>query len=96
MPYIPEIYHGIFSADVDLTNEKTVLTIWTIYKHPADFPASWVLRGYDVVSGCAEPQPRQVSHVASTLDGARSGLPPGLTKLARSPDDDPVIFESWV
>ena len=72
-----------------------ILTIWVIYKHPKDFPTSWVLRGQDA---CADGSiaPHAACHVASTLEGARRGLPQGLYNLGRQPNDDPVIYESWI
>ena len=71
-----------------------VLTIWVIYKHPKDFPTSWVLRGQDA---CADVvKPHAASHVASTLEGARRGLPPGLYNLGRNDDDDAAIYECWI
>jgi hypothetical protein len=70
------------------------LTIWTIFKHPRDFPGKWVLRGFDVGNGVPEPHSECVT--AESLDEVYEKLPPGLARLPRHPDDDPVIYESWV
>jgi hypothetical protein len=72
-----------------------ILTVWVIYRHPKDFPKSWVLRGQDA---CADGgiKPHAACHVASSLDNARSGLPPGLVNIGRQPEDDAAIYECWI
>ncbi len=35
-------------------------------------------------------------YLAGSLDDARDGLPPGLTRLAREIEDDPCIVEVWI
>lgn len=72
-----------------------LLTVWVIYKQPKDFPTSWVLRGQDARAD-GSIAPHAASHVASTLEGARRGLPPGLFNLGRYADDDPAIYECWL
>jgi hypothetical protein len=71
-----------------------VLTIWVIYQNPKDHPGKWVLRpqyatpqGIVADPGCA---------VGNTLEDVRACLPPGLVKLTRHVDDDPVIYETWL
>ena len=73
-----------------------VFTVWTVYESPSDFPGWWVLRAHDVVPGQPEPIPREEWHAASSLEQVRVALPPGLTCLPRQPDDDPVIYETWI
>lgn len=70
---------------------KSVLTIWTIYDHPTDYPNAWVARAHDVPGG-----PTDRVEVADSLEALRAKLPRGLTMLARHPDDDPVIREVWL
>ena len=67
------------------------LTIWTIYKHPSDYPDEWVLRAHDVPGG-----PRFGCATADTLQAIRRKVPLHLHCLARSEDDDPAIYEVWV
>jgi hypothetical protein len=65
--------------------------MWTVYKHPRDYPGHWVLRAHDIPGG-----PRADCKVSKTLDGIRKHIPPDLIRLTRYPDDDPVIFETWI
>lgn len=69
------------------------LIIWTIYKHPRDYPNKWVLRGHEVGSGTVKLRPNCI--VSDSYDGIVRVLPPGLQLLPRSADDDPALFESW-
>ena len=70
------------------------LPMWTIYKHPSDFPDSYVVRRSLVTREGAFPD-RTVWATAPTLEGCHAFLPPGLVRLPRKPDDDPVIVEVW-
>jgi hypothetical protein len=54
----------------------------------------WVLRGQDVGSGTVRARPDCI--VADDYDTLMEFLPFGLTKLTRHPDDDPVIYETWI
>jgi hypothetical protein len=71
-----------------------ILTVWTVYENPSDYPGRWVVRAFDVTAHGV--QARAHCTVTSTLDAARAVLPPGLTPLGRNADDDPAIYESWV
>jgi hypothetical protein len=68
--------------------------LWTVYDHPLDFPDRWVARRwltYRDGTMCGD------YHVtASTLEGVRKLLPPGLHRLARDPSDDAKIVETWL
>ena len=75
-----------------MTDDK--LTIWVIYKNPRDHPGKWVLRGQDVGSGTVTARPDCM--VADTYEEVHAALPPGLHRLHRFPDDDPVIYETWL
>src|SRR5262245_23548999 len=71
-----------------------ILSIWTIYRHPRDFPEHFVVRAH-VISKLGT-FPRPVGCLCESLDEARRTLPPGLTCLHRHEYDDPVIAESWL
>jgi len=71
------------------------LEMWVIYDHPKDFPDCFVARKTVVNSGPEYPRPTAVCKTAPTLEDLREKLPPGLSMLSRSPDDDPVIVEIW-
>lgn len=78
-----------------------VLYMFTVYESPRDFPGRFVVRRWaigprqfgDPIK--AKPDARPWA-IADTLAGARESLPPGLSNLARNPDDDSVIVETWV
>jgi hypothetical protein len=71
--------------------EKAVLTIWTVYKNPRDFPGHWVLRAHDVPGG-----PRADCFVSKNYLGVIRHLPMGMVRMTRFENDDPVIFETWI
>lgn len=75
----------------------TGLVMWTIYDHPADFPDHFVVRPHLInrrdgpvaaCCGCLCDSLEQAREVASD-DGWRHQIP-------RSPEDDPVIVETWL
>lgn len=74
---------------------SNVLTVWTIYAAPADFPTvPFVVRGW-LIHG-TQSQPSGAMGFADTLDEARAFLPPGLVRFVPQHGDDPVIVESWM
>lgn len=76
------------------TSDGVVVTIWTIYYSPRDYPGLFVLRGHDILAG--RTQPRSECFTATTLDEIRDRLPPYSVQLSRDPHDDPVIVEIWI
>lgn len=70
------------------------LTVFCIYKNPADFPDKFVVRRWEGM----DPAPRP-EFVEDTLEGVRTKLTtafPGLVRLERHKNDDPVILETWL
>jgi hypothetical protein len=66
------------------------LSLWTVYKHPLDYPDKFVARRWlldkwtpDVI-------------VADTLEELREKLPRGLYNLGRDSRDEPQIVETWI
>lgn len=71
------------------------MTIWVVYFNPSDFPGLYVLRAQRPCSnGEIEKSPGALT--ADTLDEIRELIPPGLTRIPRFPEDDPVIVECWL
>lgn len=69
------------------------LLIWVIYEHPSDFPAEYVVRPFSSKRGA--PLALHFNHAQlEYVRGAMRNM--GLTRLPRSPGDDPCILESWV
>lgn len=76
-------------------SESTVQ--YAVYKKPADFPNSFVVRKWFIDPGSSEPRPSQKCFtVAPTLERARAVIPAGMTRIDRFPNDDPVIVEVWI
>jgi hypothetical protein len=71
------------------------LAIWTVYRPTtSDRPGQWVARlSYVDKAGI---RPTRTVITGTTLAAVRAELPPGLTRLARQPDDDIVIEEIWL
>lgn len=68
--------------------EKPIL--WTIYKHPSDYPDKYVARKFIL------DKPTSEILIGDTLEEIRKMLPLGLTRFDRNPEDDPVIVETWI
>jgi hypothetical protein len=72
-----------------------LLELWTVYDHPVDCPGNWVARKWVVGPG-GKSEATSDCIVSDTLEDLRDALPPGLYRLPRDPDDDPVIVETWL
>lgn len=71
------------------------LRIWTIYDHPSDHPDMYVARPHDVIGGGVVEIGEGIG--STDLEYIRRHMRSmGLTCLARHPDDDPVIVETWL
>jgi hypothetical protein len=70
-----------------------LLTMWTVYDHPADYPGHFVARKWIVDAAGARPSMEAV--FAPTLEQVRAKLPPDLFCSPRQPGDEPQIVESW-
>lgn len=72
-----------------------MMTQYTIYDHPADYPDDYVVRQWHIVKGMDEPVAGFCISLPS-LEHVRQCVPPGLTQTMRHPEDDPYILETWV
>jgi hypothetical protein len=74
----------------------TSLAIWTVYDHPRDYPDKIVARRWDVDYDGAKPTSSII--VGPDLQTLRDILEfeMHLTCLARLPEDDPKIVETWL
>jgi len=68
----------------------TGLSLWTVYDSPSDYPGRFVARRFEL------NRPTRLVLVASSLEGVRRLLPPGLYCLPRLPGDEPHIVEVWL
>jgi hypothetical protein len=71
------------------------LEMWTIFDHPRDRPDHFVARKFII----SREGPLLTDEVllADEVDALREAMEyMGKVKLMRSPEDDPVIMETWV
>lgn len=72
-----------------------MMDIFVVYSNPKDAPGRFVVRKWYVRAG--ETLPGPITANAPTLERAVSlGVPPGLVRLPRNVNDDPVIVETWL
>lgn len=78
------------------TNEgdQQLLSIWTLYERPRDYPEGYIARRFEVRPGSSVAT--DDIRTAPTLDALRKALPKGLYCIQRNPEDDPVIVETWL
>lgn len=75
-----------------------MLSIYTIYDHPSDYPDQYVIKKWDVQKGNTEPvqDPRYV-YAGTDLEVCRDQMRNmGLVLMPREDSDDIVIIESWI
>jgi hypothetical protein len=68
------------------------MLLWVIYQSPSDYPGRFVARPHNAL----EQRVLTAILIANTLNELRTKVPAGLALLAREPNDDPVIIETWV
>lgn len=72
-----------------------LLTMWTIYDHPSDYPEHWVARCH--VSGAGGSSPTVHTIRGKTLRVLQLVMrQAGLTPLPRDETDDAKIVETWL
>jgi hypothetical protein len=77
------------------TPTGAILTVWVIYDHPKDFAHGYVLRAqWAMADGAIKAD--EVAWYADVPDKLRAILPPGLVQLARHPNDDAAVLETWL
>ena len=80
------------------STDEPVLRMYTVYRDPIDLPGvRWAVREFVISSRGNGPQAARLLGTAITLELARLLIPDGADVcIARSPDDDPVIVETWI
>jgi hypothetical protein len=71
-----------------------MLGMWVIYDHPTDYPDRYVARRF--YSGPGVILASDDLLTGDTIEELRILLPHGLTRVPRSPQDDPKVLEAWV
>lgn len=70
---------------------QTAFPVITVYDHPADYPDKYVARVFDM------NRPTNLAAIADTYEELLEAIPTrSMTKMERSPKDDPVIMETWI
>lgn len=74
-----------------MTGARPHFVLWTIYDKPTDYPGLYVARKFTLAG------PTATTMTSEDLDALRNALARmGLARIARSPEDDPVIIETWI
>ena len=73
-----------------------VLTFWTIFRSPEDYPGLWVLRRTYAVLPHRLVKNDPIACLGESLEQLRAGLPPGLYNLGRMEPDVPSMVETWI
>ena len=75
----------------------TPLVMWTVYKHPNDYPGEYVARKFVIAEDFYKSSKDSIS--SRSLRDVRNllrSLYPGLIQLKRPPDDEPHVVEVWL
>lgn len=96
--YAHPVEHCIIVVQPIAPDGNQILTVWTIYDHPRDFPDSFVVRKWQVFGDRMHPVPMPDGQASlhESLEAARESLPRGLTCIPRSDEDDLTIHETWI
>jgi hypothetical protein len=74
--------------------ERGVLSMWTVYDHPRDFPHSYVARRFEVGQDGAHPTEDFIQGDLAIIRKSFSQC--GLVCLTRDESDEPQIMETWL
>lgn len=72
------------------------LPMWTIYKHPDDYPGCYVVRRSHATSAGTVVHDEQPWAVVPFLAAARAAIPADRVRIERDPSDAPQIVETWL
>jgi len=72
------------------------LRIYVVYDHPKDYPDSYIVKRDAIIDGEVVRDDRFLM-LCPDLEVIREAmLQMGLSQLARMPEDDTVILETWI
>lgn len=81
------------------TSRPPLMTTWTIYDRPRDFPDKVVVRGFDIFNGMTDPVPQKAGYLFADVETARAWVQqehPEAVLVAPSQTDHPNVVETWV
>lgn len=73
---------------------RVILNMYTVYRGVSDRVGPYTVRHWSVTKAGAKV-PRMAFDY-KTLEEARAAIPEGMVMIKRSPEDDPVIVETWI
>jgi hypothetical protein len=86
--------HEAMAAHYTRTQEG-ILSMWTVYASPSDFPGKYVARRWDIKAG--ESHPTTDSLLAERIERLRERFAQmGLHCIPAQPGEDPCIVETWL
>jgi hypothetical protein len=86
--------HGVIKSQWE-ASRRGVMTIWTVYERPTDYPDGFIARRFEVGGG--KTTATDDTLVSNDLERLRQILArAGLIKLLRNERDEPQIVESWL
>jgi hypothetical protein len=88
-----DIAAGILNVDIEVEHGEG-LSVFTIYKHPKDYPDKYVVRRSVAMSGVVLMDDK--CQLADTLEEARKLIPPGLVCLEEPNTPELPAVESWI
>lgn len=80
----------------DTSDADNILSMWTVFDSPPDFPGLFVAREFRICHGISVPVPTANHFVGRTLEEVRAALPPRLYRIQRAECDEPKIVETWL
>ena len=77
-------------------HDKGLMTTWTIYNKPKDFPNGFIARCFHIGGG--EPEPMATNFaISGDLILIRECMERcGLVRMMRNPGDHPSVVETWM
>lgn len=74
-----------------------LMSTWTVYDHPADYPNSYVARRFEVIPGQLEPRRTNDLYLARDIEQMNQHFERlGLAFLSRFEADEPQIMGVWM
>jgi hypothetical protein len=74
--------------------ERGMLSIWTVYDKPDDYPTGFIARRYEVGAGTIYATPDTLVGDLETIRAALASA--SLTKLTKHAKDHANVVESWI
>jgi hypothetical protein len=78
-------------------SDRTEIEMFTVYRHPRDYPDKYVVRRWRIGRNPGEPEAdADWFFLGDTLDEVRAHIPGDCVMMTRHPRDEPQIVETWI